>query len=282
MGVWQALSRLSKEGGAMLQDSTPGPRGKRPDSCNAIKPERQSQNRNFVLPGSLNLNMKRLLKEKHSPEYQSLYKLRYQVYCHEAHFLNPANYPSGLEIDEYDAVSEHFLATNADNSDEIIGTVRLVKWSERLSFPTAAHYKALLLQLDRLRFPLDSTAEISRLCISKLYRKRAIDGLLGIEGYTENRDPRRHHPMILLKLLRSMYCASKEELGITHWIATFEDGLYRLLNRYGIRFELITQDEIEYYGKVKIYGASIQYIEQVLKITKEDLYEFFCEQSEVH
>jgi hypothetical protein len=54
-----------------------------------------------------------------------------------------------------------------------------------------------------------------------------------------------------------MYHASRYALGITHWIATFEDSLFRLLKQYGIEFKLLIPDEIDYYGKVRLYGCSI-------------------------
>lgn len=37
---------------------------------------------------------------------ESVYSLRYQVYCHEANFLNPEDYSEGLEHDEFDPASE--------------------------------------------------------------------------------------------------------------------------------------------------------------------------------
>ena len=242
----------------------------------AAQSDRAAQPGKFVFPGTLKLHVQRLKKGQQQDEYRKLFNLRYHVYCHEAHFLDPENYPSQQEMDEFDAVSEHFLATNAGNNHEMVGTVRLAMWSEQLFFPTSAYFGNLIDELDRLKFPLKSTAEISRLCISKLYRKRAIDGLLGIEGYTEQRDPRREYPQIILQLLKSMYQASKHELGITHWIATFEDCLLRMLGRYGFRMERISAEEIDYYGKVKIYGASIEYMENELKASNPKLYDFIC------
>ena len=242
-------------------------------------PGQQSRTGSFAFPGSLILHTKRLAKGENQENYTSLYRLRYQVYCHETHFLNPENYPDGLERDEFNGVSEHFLTANAIN-DEIIGTVRLVRWSPQLSFPTAAFYTSLLEQLDRLHFPLASTAEISRLCISKQFRRRAMDGLLGVESNAVSSDQRRRYPEVILELFKIMHLASKYDLGITHWIATFENSLYRLLERYGVHLALLSSDEIDYYGKVKIFGASIRQMEEALKVRRPELYAFFCEQPE--
>ena len=51
---------------------------------------------------------------------ESVYSLRYQVYCHEANFLNPEDYSDGLEHDEFDPVSEHYSVTNPTNRNEAI------------------------------------------------------------------------------------------------------------------------------------------------------------------
>jgi len=279
----------------MPQDHTSNPSSNMRARTPPAGPSRQSQTGKFVFPGSLSLHMKRLRKGENENDYKALHNLRYQVYCHEAHFLNPDNYPAGLEIDEFDAVSEHFLAANAASNDDIVGTVRLVRWSQHLLFPTAVYFESLLEHLGRLKFPLDSTAEISRLCISKQYRRRAmdgllgvetskgrraIDGLLGVETKKESSHGRRRYPEVILELFKTIYFSSRFDLGITHWIATFEDSLYRLLNRYGVHFTLITPDEINYYGKVRIYGASIRQVEETMKLNRPDLFAFFCEQAD--
>ena len=243
-------------------------------------PDQQSPAARFAFPGSLRLHIKLLIKEDNVIDYESLYSLRYQVYCHEAHFLDPNDYSDGLECDEYDAVSEHFVATNGNSNKEIVGTVRLVRWSEYLSFPTADHFQSLLDKLKFLKYPIDSTAEISRLCIGKQYRRRAMDGLLGVESFTAGADKRRKFPGIILELFKSMYLASKYNLGITHWIATFEDCLYRLLTQYGVHFKLLIPEEIDYYGKVKIYGASLDHLEKEMNKQRPEIYAFIRDQSE--
>lgn len=244
-------------------------------------PNQQRKAGGFQFPGSLALRMRHLTKGESAEEYEALYRLRYQVYCHEAQFLNPDNYPSGLECDKFDTVAEHFLATNANNDDNPVGTVRLVKWSEEYSFPTAVYFDSLLEQLERLNYPIESTAEISRLCISKQYRKRALDGILGAGGYVDSDDRRRKYPEIILELFKIMYRSSRYNLGITHWIATFESSLYRLLDRYGVHLEPLAPEEIDYYGNVKIYGASIDQLEETMKIKKPELFAFFSEEQKI-
>lgn len=266
----------------MQHNPQPPPGGAIPTPSPPNTSGQQSKDGRFHFPGSLSLQAKRLIKGEHAQEYDSMHRLRYQVFCHEVHFLNPDQYPAGLEIDDFDAVSEHFLATVANHNNEVVGTVRLVRWSESRSFPTAMHFGPLLEQLDRLGFPLDSTAEISRLCISKQYRKRLKDGLLGLDGYEGCCDQRRRYPEVILELFKVMYLASRFDLGITHWIAAFEDSLYRLLHRYGVHLDPIAHEEIDYYGKVKIYGASIPQILETMKMQGSEFYAFFCEPLDHH
>ena len=38
-----------------------------------------------------------------------VYKLRYQVYCIETEFEDPKQYPDGMEFDEFDKRSVHYL-----------------------------------------------------------------------------------------------------------------------------------------------------------------------------
>jgi N-acyl amino acid synthase of PEP-CTERM/exosortase system len=207
----------------------------------------------------------------------SSYSLRYQVYCHEAKFLNPDNYTVGLEFDEFDIVSEHFVATNPKNDNDVVGTVRLVKWSENLSFPTANYMRSLNKHLKALKFPLDSTAEVSRLCITKRYRR---DGLVSANSLMDRKNQHHEYPVVILELFKNMYLASRYALGITHWIATFEDSLHRLLKIYGVDLKLLIPDEIDYCGKVKLYGASIEHVETEMKRRKPEFYAFFCAQSD--
>ena len=105
-----------------------------------------------------------------------------------------------------------------------------------------------------------------------------MDGLAGVENNTITIDQRRRYPEVILELFKIMYLASRYDLGITHWIASFEDSLYRLLDRFGVHLDLLTPDEINYYGKVRIYGASIQKMEETMKQNRPDLFAFFCEQ----
>src|SRR5690606_27668837 len=61
-----------------------------------------------------------------TPEQRSqAFRLRYQVYCVENPFEDPAEHPDGEERDAYDAHSAHALLVHRP-SGAVAGTVRLV------------------------------------------------------------------------------------------------------------------------------------------------------------
>src|SRR5689334_23097596 len=99
---------------------------------------------------------------------EQIYRLRFEVYCHECGFIEEKDYPDGRETDEYDKQSVHFAAINSFG--EIIGTVRLIL-STPLVLPIKKYCPDVRLE------PEVSYAEISRLVISKRLRRRANDQL---------------------------------------------------------------------------------------------------------
>ncbi len=112
--------------------------------------------------------------------------------------------------DPYDPYSIHFAAT--DTNGQVIGTIRMIFNSVK-GFPIehAAHlnfngYKPP---------PPDQTSEISRLAVSRTFRRRQEDGIFGVESYLkrseggilpDNGSPpkiiRRERPVIVLGLSR--------------------------------------------------------------------------------
>ncbi|OQX87588.1 MAG: hypothetical protein B6D55_02890 [Candidatus Omnitrophica bacterium 4484_70.2] len=210
---------------------------------------------------------------------EEVFKLRFQVYAQERHFIKEEDYPDGKEKDKFDAYSIHFVAI--DDQGEIAGAVRLVLNSP-LGFPLEEHSQgALFIKKDKL--PRQNLAEISRLVISKNYRRRKGDGLyysLPVEDDpSEGKFSRRTRPMVF-GLYRLIYQESKRR-GITFWYAAMEDVLYRLLKAHGFSFFPIGR-EIEYFGKVKPYLGIIEDIERNVQITRPDYYRYFTEGLEPH
>jgi len=207
-------------------------------------------------------------------ELEEVFRLRYQVYCVECDYESPDDHPGGLETDEYDAHSIHFIAI--DSAKNIVGSVRLIKFSE-LGFPIE---KYCSLSMDTSRLPKDKILEISRLAISKDYRRRGADGLYGTyKGDIKNNGNgfkrRDHRPNIILGLFKAMYRESKW-LGIVNWYVAMEKSLYILLRRYGFDFYAVGA-EVEYHGLRRPYISRIGNIESTIAKERPEVFSFFTD-----
>lgn len=221
---------------------------------------------------------------------KEIYRLRYKVYVEECGFERPENHPAGIEIDKFDKNSVHFATKN--ENENIIGTVRLILNSP-IGFPIEKRCK---LNINKDELPRNHLAEISRLAISKQYRRRGEDKF--IYGPEEERREiidtgdtkqyqrraedkyrsgelyeRRRGPDLVLSLYKAIYHESKRR-NITHWYAVMTKGLYILLKRFGIDFEPIGQP-VDYHGIRTPYLGDIKKIEHEVSIKNPELYEEF-------
>jgi N-acyl amino acid synthase of PEP-CTERM/exosortase system len=178
-------------------------------------------------------------------------EIRYQVYCVEHPFENPAEHPDGLETDEFDTHSVHSLLRHRP-SGEAMGTVRLVlplpKAPER-SFAIQRAVDHPILR-DPVRFPVHSMGEVSRFTISKQFRRRTNDTLYGQKDEpTPSPDypgRRSSAPLTRLGLIQALIRMTAEQ-GVTHWCAMMEPKLLRMLSATSIFFEPIGE-LVEYHG----------------------------------
>jgi len=203
-----------------------------------------------------------------SARLRDSYALRYEVYCHERHFLAPEDYPSKLEMDSYDNSAIHVGGINKEGV--LVGTLRLVLPSAR-GFPLFEHcelFPEYQYLADPDKLAQLTAAEISRLAISRSYRRRRNDGLYDLASKEDRMTSartgdeaahHRHKPEIILGLYKTLYQASKRQ-GITHWFAAMEKPLLRLLRRYNFDFKPIGP-ELDYYGPVTPYFAEIAEVE---------------------
>lgn len=205
-------------------------------------------------------------------ELETVYSIRYQVYCVERGFLAEEEHPDELESDEYDAHSLHILATH--RAGHPAGTARLVM-SSPLGFPATRHCvftEEYAFLNDPFHSALPDFAEVSRLAIAKSFRRREGDTLYGGPP-RENPAPAdvaeviafappRNTPEILMGICRLLYQHSKRR-GITHWVLAMERSLYVLLKRMGFTYTP-AGPEVDYYGPVRPYVASIEALEEGL------------------
>ncbi|WP_432821235.1 PEP-CTERM/exosortase system-associated acyltransferase [Trichloromonas sp.] len=202
---------------------------------------------------------------------EQLYRLRYQVYCIECGFESPEDHPRGLEYDKYDAHASHFCAMVA-GSDEIIGTVRIILPSD-IGFPLLHHCQ--LYPVQRTIEP-GCVGEISRLAISKDFRRREIDKVLYSQHpakipkmKTINDQRHQFESQIVAGLYQCVYHESRAQ-GLKYWYAVMVKGLSFLLGRWGITWREIGP-EAEYHGLRAPYLADIAEIEKRVLLKKSHL-----------
>jgi N-acyl amino acid synthase of PEP-CTERM/exosortase system len=186
---------------------------------------------------------------------EAVYRLRYQVFCRETGFEKAEQFPDGLERDEYDAHSEHYLIRHR-KTGVYAATTRLIlpdpDDADRL-FPVERHCR-----LDRSdlldKIPRNRLAEVSRFCVSGYFKRRPGEpGTLAGIGpqrryhYLVSEDERRTWPHLTLALIACLHKINVRH-GTTHWYALIEPSLFRLLGFLGINFTSIGP-LTDYHGK---------------------------------
>ena len=211
---------------------------------------------------------------------EAIYRLRYQVYVNEWGFESAEDHPSGLEKDCYDRHSRYFYARHGSENN-IIGTARIILPSNR-PLPIQEHFDVD----DYFTNTCDRRiGEISRLAISKDFRRRAIDRVIfnkdnaGIDGFVHNQETlsnivteRRKCEHDLIRGIYLLIYRDSIKLGLTHWCAVMAKGLYVVLGRWGIRFEKIGHEK-NYHGLRAPYMISIKSLEESLKKKNPELLE---------
>ena len=187
--------------------------------------------------------------------------LRYQVYCLERGYEDPAKNPGGYERDEFDQRSVHAIVRHRLSGD-CIAAVRLVLASPSTPtslFPVEAacgeqFYAGVW---DRVHaVPRGCLGEISRFAVSKQFRRRytEADYIQGISPHVpyfdesaEGPNHRRVMPYVTLGLFAAVIRLSARH-GVTHWFAVMEPTLLRLLRKFGIHFPPIGP-VVDYHGR---------------------------------
>jgi N-acyl amino acid synthase of PEP-CTERM/exosortase system len=176
-----------------------------------------------------------------------VHRIRYQVYCVENEYEDPARNQGGLERDEYDCHSVHGLLVHTA-SEASVGTVRLVMHrpgTRRGSLPIhkVCQHSDLL---DPDFLPLETTAEFSRFAISKTFRRRAEGHTCMGNAEAERRETERLIPHITVGLITIALRLAFAH-GITHVCAVMEPALLRLLSRFAIKFKPLGA-QVEHHG----------------------------------
>ena len=190
-------------------------------------------------------------------------EIRYQVYCVERRFENPASHPDRREKDHFDAHSVHSLLIHR-SSGQAVGTVRLV-----LPRPEALGESFAIQRVtDRsvlMPLPLHATAEVSRFSISKQWRdvgEPLDEYAISAQKWTSS--------LMSLGLIQTLVRMSARH-GITHWCALMEPKLLRMLAAMAIHFKPLGA-RVEYHG---VRQPCYCHVGSVLERVKQDRPMFF-------
>lgn len=204
-----------------------------------------------------------------------VFRLRFQVYCVEREFENPAEFPNGRERDHDDARSAHFLVLYRGAGSPLAtaaGTVRFILPRSGADLPALRLIGAEERRLVKL--PVDSTAEVSRFAVAKAFRKRLENELS--EAFIRTEDargyPRPKFSVLTFGLLRAVVMMSVHS-GITHIVAIMEPALLRLFARLGIEFNSIGRP-VEHHGERQPVWAAMANIVERVRRHYPELWEF--------
>ena len=172
---------------------------------------------------------------------EKVQRLRYQVYCVENSYEDPACFPDGREHDEFDNNAIQGLLFDK-TIQSIAGTVRLIlprpgKLGQRLPIQTLCQHHLLLDE----RLLAGNSAEISRFAISKEYRCRACSQLRCNGSDRSIRSAAADEQLLVniaLGLIKGIVQMSATH-GITEIFAVMEPALLRLLGRFAIYFSTL-------------------------------------------
>ena len=204
------------------------------------------------------------------------HRLRYQVYCVENPFEDPAANADGRERDGYDGRSIHSLLSHR-GTGHLVGAVRLIlpcaEAPER-SFPMQEVCKDPALADPRV-FPATRAAEVSRFCVSKDFRRRLGESRYADVGEAEARaraaEERRLMPYVTLGLIRGLVRMSVEH-GVRHWAIVVEPPLLRLLKTLGFVFQEIGP-LVEHHGVRQPCHSDLKQLLEGVRRLRPDVWE---------
>lgn len=176
-------------------------------------------------------------------EQDACYALRHQVYCQE--LRHEAANPDNLETDAFDAYSHSCLIQHMP-SGYYAGTIRVIHPQtnqQRLPIETYYEHNQPKLTIHPGEFKRGEVAELSRIAIPDLFRRRTIDrhpgsgtGVINTQSYSEVEV--RCFPLIAVGLYLSAAAICRAK-GITHAFAMMEADLARSAEFIGFNCEQI-------------------------------------------
>ena len=183
-------------------------------------------------------------------DLESVYRMRYRVYCEEFEYEPASAFPDQLETDEFDAHASHCLVTHK-STGMAAGCARLVHVDEDSLMPMekfCAHAmdESIIRSFDGRR---DTICEFSRLGVDGAFRRRAGERMSRfgeISSLDFSKREERTFSVIAISTILAAFAMS-DLIGKPHCFAMMEPFLPRLLLRSGIVVHP-AGEQIEYHG----------------------------------
>ncbi|HPF58800.1 MAG TPA: PEP-CTERM/exosortase system-associated acyltransferase [Candidatus Competibacteraceae bacterium] len=176
-------------------------------------------------------------------------KIRYQVYCQERRFEDPAEFPNGEEYDVWDIHAAHFIVRHRATATWV-AAVRLVL-PDAFQFPVETLH-CLSSEQAQCR-PRRELAEVSRICIinapAPWKMNRHLDYQFGHAGRSGEHD-------ILLGMVNALIIYGLHR-GIECFHLLISQSFARLLKRLGVILQQVG-NTIDYHGLRIPYQADIR------------------------
>ena len=214
---------------------------------------------------------------------ESVFKIRYRVYCEEFGYEPADHFPDKIEYDVYDDYSQHGLITHI-SSGLPAGCVRMISTTESGILEALPFQMNCLRSLDNeliqgLNLDRKTVCEISRLAVDATFRRRAGETVTRFGGM-KAMDCSQHEKRSfdLIAVAGFLVATALTDLsGRTNVFAMMEPFLPRLLKRSGIIFQKVGED-IEYHGIRAPYFIRTQSALDNMRLDLKELYEAIFEQ----
>ena len=214
---------------------------------------------------------------------ESVYKIRYRVYCEEFGYEPADHFPDRMEFDEYDDHSLHCLITHK-SSGRPAGCVRLIPAvvdgnSEMLPFEEACAESLDTVFIQAMNLDQKSVCEISRLAVDGAFRRRSGETKTrfgGVDALDCTHQEKRTFDLIAVAGFLAATALSDLAYR-TYVFAMMEPFLPRLLKRSGIIFQKVGED-IEYHGVRAPYFIRTQSALDNMRPDLKNMYEAIYEQ----
>ena len=215
-----------------------------------------------------------------------VYRIRFDVLCLDkaVESFDKEKYPEGLEIDDYDERSRHYLVYHKE-SGTYAATVRLIYSGDNKDLDAFPMIKAARGHVDMAMLsalPVGEIAEISRLLIRKEFRTRLKKDVFAEGTYEDYKKLTREKRLVthpIIGLLTAIMKMSSQN-GIKYWFAGMEPSLDKRLRQLGLHLTPLGP-MVNFHGMRRPYLGVIDDVINALYFNNRDIWSFITEQGKL-